>query len=196
MRRAIRILWRVSVGVSFLLCAGVVVLWVRSYRKAEWSSRYLYDIPTHQYRQQFIGSQGGKAVASLWRFKIDDRFLAEMESRSAEGDFSGQWKLGTFSMTWPAVQHWWEHVLFVKVYKNAKYSFASEGGWGVTVIAPYWGLALLFLIGPAFWAVGWLRRRRRFGEGRCQKCGYDLRASPERYPECGAVAVVGGEVRA
>jgi uncharacterized OB-fold protein len=38
-------------------------------------------------------------------------------------------------------------------------------------------------IGP--WLVRGFLRRRRFPAGRCQHCGYDLRASPVRCPECG-----------
>ena len=49
--------------------------------------------------------------------------------------------------------------------------------------APHWFPALLFLVLPGIWAVK--RCRRRIPPGHCKKCGYDLRGSTERCPECG-----------
>ncbi len=63
---------------------------------------------------------------------------------------------------------------------------ASETRYYIRV--PYWWLILFTLITPCGWLSVWLRRRRQqrpAAAGCCLKCGYDLRASKERCPECG-----------
>jgi hypothetical protein len=45
--------------------------------------------------------------------------------------------------------------------------------------------AILFAAFPALAIRRALRRRNRRRRGRCLQCGYDLRASTERCPECG-----------
>jgi hypothetical protein len=60
--------------------------------------------------------------------------------------------------------------------------------WAVGV--PHWAVTLLLLVLPA--RAGWkakaLRRGRRLARGECAACGYDLRATPGRCPECGTPA--------
>ena len=50
----------------------------------------------------------------------------------------------------------------------------------------YWFLVLIFALAPAARVAAVIRRRQRFAAGRCQRCGYDLRATPLQCPECGA----------
>lgn len=59
---------------------------------------------------------------------------------------------------------------------------------------PYWALIVAgtaLPVGRLAWVgLGWNRRRRsrRRAAGLCTDCGYDLRATPGRCPECGTIA--------
>jgi hypothetical protein len=55
----------------------------------------------------------------------------------------------------------------------------------------YWVLIPVLAILPLVWARTLLRTRWNRAYGHCINCGYDLRASSERCPECGMVVAVG-----
>ena len=57
--------------------------------------------------------------------------------------------------------------------------------WFVT---PHSVAAALTLMLPLLRLWRWWTRRGRASHGLCPKCGYDLRATPERCPECGTAA--------
>ena len=60
--------------------------------------------------------------------------------------------------------------------------------WGraaLRVVAPLWIPTVLFSAYPLYLKSGVHRRRERKKLGLCLKCGYDLRASKDRCPECG-----------
>lgn len=61
----------------------------------------------------------------------------------------------------------------------------------VGIIAPSWFVVGITAVPPGLAYLVWRRWRRtelRRERGQCVRCGYDLRGTPERCPECGAVA--------
>jgi hypothetical protein len=76
-------------------------------------------------------------------------------------------------------------------YDNATYVAVEEWFVGRAVWLPYWLPAALLATPAAFWlrrAVRTRRGDRRRRMHQCPSCGYDLRATPGRCPECGHTA--------
>jgi len=55
----------------------------------------------------------------------------------------------------------------------------------VAVVVPHWAIILVLGLVVMLTAAPLVRQHRRSRRGLCVRCGYDLRASPERCPECG-----------
>lgn len=68
----------------------------------------------------------------------------------------------------------------------------SRGG---LLAVPYWFPTILFAALPLAWLLVRVERRG-VPEGRCPACGYDLRATPDRCPECGTIARGPGKANA
>ena len=58
----------------------------------------------------------------------------------------------------------------------------------VEAFIPFWLALALTSVLPTVAAVRWYRRRGTPLAGCCRSCGYDLRATPDRCPECGTAA--------
>jgi hypothetical protein len=100
---------------------------------------------------------GWKWQADVWRWALNDSDLP-----STWGPF--RWVFEGFSD--PA--------------RSSRYCYSTAPVWLVAPVLALWPLTSVGLLIRR-------RRRRRWRErfGCCEKCGYDLRASPERCPECG-----------
>jgi hypothetical protein len=72
------------------------------------------------------------------------------------------------------------------LWKSQRWSPQNSNVPSLMAGMPYWAL-----LSAESLVLGWILyrrlRNRRFPPGCCAKCGYDLRATPDRCPECGAV---------
>jgi hypothetical protein len=76
---------------------------------------------------------------------------------------------------------------YAKNYVGFYYSFPSAHLPPIEqdIFIPYWFVCIIFLAMPPHWLR--LRLRAAINTGMCSKCGYDLRATPDRCPECGTI---------
>ena len=177
---------------SFVLCVIVLTFWIRSF----WRSDVVHLITTShspagdRFRRWSLESEGGRVIGHL---KTDafppggwDRAPAKISQ-----DWSGPMLRGrTLPLPWPA-----RTSNYIVESLHDFHADSTSGPLppnGVRVLsyvnAPHWGVLLPLTVLPV--ARGWRRWRTARGRGgrHCVRCGYDLRASPDRCPECGAIA--------
>ncbi len=183
MKRPVHILLNVLTLLSLLLCVGTMVLWIYSHQVARppwfnrstgpntwddlliWPGSVMFERGT---RLMPVASQlpGPVMLASVWQRGAFGITVEGRESRAGERDLANP-----------------------PVYTRS-----------TAIFVDLWTPALLTSILPAIWI--WQRRWRllrgiddfvsgsravRVRAGRCMKCGYDLRATPDRCPECGLI---------
>ncbi len=147
---------------SLLFCAAVFVLWVRS------------DLPDvihytskNKWSLTLISGHGTIDVSVIPHWDQDP------ELRYSRYD---------------------HHVYYGTRYSKRLLGFGTDVIWpeygGRYVNIPHWFLATLSGGLCVVFARAWWKRRKRDLKGRCRKCGYDMRATPNCCPECGARAQV------
>ena len=73
------------------------------------------------------------------------------------------------------------------------YSPYEIQGWNRGIVFPYWPIVILTIAPLTPWLLRLSRKWMQFkakGQFACQHCGYDLRATPARCPECGKTATI------
>ena len=160
MRRPARRLLTLCSAASLLICVALVVLWARSAKqrdRAEWGEGLgAYG----------LSSAGGRI--EVWRGLDPWSLTDSADPYHAPNDLLGALGIGSVWLEWQA---------------------PPAGFVSIGLRFPHGLAASIAAVLPACWflAAGRrLGRRRRRRSGRCATCGYDLRASHRRCPECGA----------
>jgi hypothetical protein len=194
----VRRLFNTAALLSGLLCAAVVMLWVRGRLTGDvycFRASDEVDVtpaapmvgPDQVWRRQW-SLHGGAGRLALVRRELQEQSVSprgciSLPPRDAVPDLNALPGTGDFS-------RWAGGFSF---FRRDKQPFSrppvSGWYWGYLVIAvPCWALVLVTAVAPLAWVRGWRRRRRerrRASRGQCVRCGYDLRASAGQCPECG-----------
>jgi hypothetical protein len=194
-RRLGRYILNAATVLSLVLCAATVVLWARSFfvqdvlflhhgrmeGAAYRSTRYtLQSVRGHTVFQSFTLVHQPPVAGIL--FKSDQRRqdLAGLTwSRRPTNEFGFNYN--------PDVRG---RPLLVRLgFRFARrISDLDPPGRGYTEArVPHWLFAVVTAILPARFLWAARRKRRLVLTGLCPACGYDLRATPERSPECGTL---------
>lgn len=189
-------------GASLLLCVAVGAAWVRSLNVQD---RWFFS-PTTPASTTLASTDIGEPARVIP--VVAQRILCCSEGRiriirriSGEPHFflTGYWSAGVDLLRPPVPTQDDNHrqLLGFEYYRRpARYGRVGLSGLGsivhigeTSIAVPLWFVFVITAVLPAVSITRGVRRWRRSRvPGLCSACGYDLRASPERCPECGAAA--------
>ena len=198
----IRRLFNFLAALSLLVCVAVVALWVRSCfveddfvredDRDEGPGRSVYRNTT------LVSSFGGVRLSRGSIVRSGDRDavteLMNRVRRLPSWISTGWSRHRAYSYPAPAGTH---TLGFSLIRNGLDQAYATNNGRillqssGCTLTAPYWFFAALtaWSVVPVGLNLRRQIRRRVFARRRlCVQCGYDLRATPGRCPECGTIA--------
>ncbi len=155
---------------SVLLALGVAASWVRSYWRAD-AIEFRSD---HPLQTRFLTANRGRLTGAIV-FPRGSGFDSGLKSR-----FHYESNPASDPLSLPHS--------FLGTSWFRQLSFGRDVGRAGAVVIPHGYLLILFAAVPAFRLYRRLRRRRLSLPGHCPTCGYDLRATLDRCPECGTVA--------
>jgi hypothetical protein len=181
-------------GISIMLCAGVVILGIMtSSRGAEYfytresiaggvtehSLTTFLAVSTHGEvivaRSEHHGTGGPSEPSHTFRF--ERKTVAS--PAHLEGDNAPAFDFDLAEMVLEEVRE--------QTRIRAGFGVFWAGPDEVAMVLPHWFLAALFASPTLVVMAKWTRRHRRQSKGLCVACGYDLRASSGRCPECGHI---------
>ena len=151
-------------AVSLVLCVATSVLWARGYAGTD---RVYWRAPYTRYHFTFASSAGRLAAA-----------VAKYPARSALAGVAFAYERSPRAKV-VSLGHFPNHRQFL----GAEVGWRTRGMSAATI--PAWWPTAAALVLPAVYVRHRLQRRGRLARGLCPACGYDLRATPGRCPECG-----------
>jgi hypothetical protein len=199
MRRVGRWLVRIAVTLSLVLAVATAVLWVRSYSDSKAYSLRRVDALDGgvRYREFALWSTYGTTCLTstdyelpirLWSYELNHFHKPRPVLGEGWGRFSGQVQRDSIEHRRSLARETWQFAGIAR-YRSISQVATGRSEGEIYWLIPHSYLLTLFSLPPLLYftlaARRGLRRRARRRRGQCLDCGYDLRATPGRCPECG-----------
>jgi hypothetical protein len=178
-----------AAAVSLLLLVATAVLWVRSYWREDVLSYRQGEIPDQCQRGEYLWSRHGR-LALVWWLRQNPP-PSPWKTRGPIGTPTWELESSPIHSTHQPSWHGFAYRFDERDNRTSGARLVATTPLRMTyeheVTVPYGFIVLLTLSSIGFWIFRHRRVRRRVAEHRCLNCDYDLRATPDRCPECGAV---------
>jgi hypothetical protein len=166
-------------GLSMLLCVTLAAWWVRSFYAVDqlvyvWTS----ESPAI-YGNLCLGAYSGTIEFSY--LKQQSPSLKPMIHEQRRLKNTGVLYLKSVVIPTPPNYRLWNF----ESKSSTAHGYHEEARWFRLRL---WPLALLMAMAAAAFSWPAIRHRKRSTAGLCTVCGYDLRMTPDRCPECGVFA--------
>lgn len=201
----LRRLFTFASALSLLLFAITVVLWVRSYSVEDTLSRtFIQHWPNREYDPEdpdYLGVRGRETIQSIAFYRgratvlfrqrdlsFDRETFHDLPKEQVAGVHYA-WQHEPAWTSWrDRLVRWWRVYWGAGLRPDPDLWGAPPTLWETEINLPMWEVAAMLAAIPTLWMVGTARQRRHASRrnGNCPACGYDLRASADRCPECGA----------
>jgi hypothetical protein len=177
-------------ALSLVLCVAVLALWVRSYLRVDVAGRTAMwpEGQNWYWRDWHLWSADGGVRLMSEGFLVNSTSFADQWAQKVGRGYWNASPPGQNSPREPFPRNLWFDLWSQRKGNNRvgpEVIYSDD----LNVRVPYWAMAVAAGIAPALWLIHARSRRKRLRSSLCPACGYDLRASPERCPECGTVSV-------
>jgi hypothetical protein len=180
-------IWNILCALSLLLCVTTVLLWIRSYHVSDHVSLKSISSDGRTKRYCLWESSAGGLSCCIGAFTMLCPFNHD-EHEDMRPDHPITWRTDAYP-SYPHIPVEGRERLVLGMNWDSE-NETNPGNyqlWSRTLILPHRWLVLLTALVPVVYSVRrWMGNSgRRQKLGFCKKCGYDLRASKRRCPECG-----------
>ncbi len=205
MKRFARPVFNATAMISLVLCLATMALWAQSYWRFLDFGRISTSRDAVAYTQHLIriGSNDGRYLFTwrdiIWAWSNPSTAYTSKTWDASNGVYLTQKKPFDLFHKFPkqpdSVDRSWELAFggwhYTRLIQDSiippLHMSPGPGTRGMLIIVPHAYICAALAIPPIVFMLKWRRKRMAARFGLCSNCGYDLRSTPDRCPECGTI---------